>query len=145
MGFFWITVNDVSFGFGVIILLWLFAVIGIYIYLASIETKIPDEQVPKLLLSRDCERSFQFIPKEKLLLSTGVGWRVLEKSSLGCSGDDDGWNFFWTTVEMEYFDIDIADDIVNIFSSLSESYVSSPRSELWPVMFYFIFWKSKRF
>ena len=55
-----------------------------------LKQKIPDEQVPKGLLSRDCERSFQFIPKEKLLLSTGVGWRVLEKSSLDCSGDDDG-------------------------------------------------------
>ena len=66
-----------------------------------LKQKIPDEQVPKGLLSRNCERSFQFIPKRKLLWM-GVRWRVLEKSSLDCSGDDDGWNFFWTTVKMEY-------------------------------------------
>ena len=100
-----------------------------------LKQKIPDEQVPKGLLSRDCERSFQFIPKEKLLW-TGVWWRVLEKSSLDCSGDDDGWNIFWTTVEMEYLYLDIVDDIANIFSSLPKSYAWSPRSEMWPVMFF---------
>ena len=34
--------------------------------------KIPTEQVPRDLVSCVCEKSFQFIPKEKLLLSTGV-------------------------------------------------------------------------
>ena len=88
------------------------------------------------LLSCDCQKSFQFIPKEKLLLLTGVGWRVLEKSSLDCSGDGDGLIFFWTTVEVEYLDLDIADDISEISSLLPESYASSPWSNLWPVMFF---------
>ena len=101
-----------------------------------LKEKIPGEQVSRGLLSWDCEKLFQFIPKEKLLLSTGVGWRVLEKSSLDCSGDGDGSNFFWTTVEVEYLYLDIADDIANILSSFPESYASNPRSELWPVMFF---------
>ena len=71
----------------------------------------------------------------KLLLSTGVGWRVLEKSSLDCSGGGFGsFFFFWATVEVECLDLDIGDDNANISSSLPESYASSPRSELWPVM-----------
>ena len=40
-----------------------------------LKEKIPGEQVSRSLLSWDCEKLFQFIPKEKLLLSTGVGWR----------------------------------------------------------------------
>ena len=69
------------------------------------------------------------------MLSTGVGWRVLEKSSLDCSGDGFGsFFFFWATVEVECLDLDIGDDNANISSSLTESYASSPRSELWPVM-----------
>ena len=69
------------------------------------------------------------------MLSTGVGWRVLEKSSLDCSGDGFGsFFFFWATVEVECLDLDIGDDNANISSSLPESYASSPRSELWPVM-----------
>ena len=103
-----------------------------------LKEKIPGEQVSRSLLSWDCEKLFQFIPNEKLLLSTGVGWRVLEKSSLDCSGDGDGliFFFFWPTVEEEFLHLDIADDIANISSLLPESYVSSPRSELWPVMFF---------
>ena len=77
----------------VIILLWLHAVTNIHIYLASTERKILGEQLPRGLLSCDCEKSFQVIPKGKLLLSTSVGWRVLEKSSLDCSGDGDGLKF----------------------------------------------------
>ena len=94
-----------------------------------LKEKIPGEKVSRGLLSCDCDKLFQFIPKEKLLLSTGVGWRVLEKSSLDCSGDGDGLIFFWS-VEVEYLDLDIADDIANISSSLPESYASSPHSEL---------------
>ena len=45
-------------------------------------------------------------------------------------------NFFWARVEVEYLHLDIADDIANISSSFPESYASSPRSELWPVMFF---------
>ena len=37
------------------------------------EEKIPTEQVPRDLVSCACEKSFQFILKEKLLLSTRVG------------------------------------------------------------------------
>ena len=58
-----------------------------------LKEKIPGEQVSRGLLSWDCEKLFQFIPKEKLLLSTGVGWRVLEESSLDCFGDGDGLIF----------------------------------------------------
>ena len=100
-----------------------------------LKERIPDEQVPKGLLSCDCEKSFQFNPKETLLLM-GVGWIVLEKSRLDCSGDGDSWNFFWAKVEVEYLDLYIADDIANISSSLPELYASSPHSELWPVMFF---------
>ena len=113
-----------------------------------LKEKIPGEQVARDLLSWDCEKLFQFIPKEKLLLLlTGVGWRVLGKLSLDCAGDGDGLIFFSATVEVEYLYLDIADDIANISSSLPESYASSPRSELCSVMFffYFTFWKSKRF
>ena len=98
--------------------------------------KILGKQVSRGLLSWNCENLFQFIPKEKLLLLTGVGWRVLEKSSLDCSGDGDGFILFWATVEVEYLDLDIADDIANISSSLPESYAPSPSSELWPAMFF---------
>ena len=98
--------------------------------------KILGKQVSGGLLNWNCENLFQFIPKEKLLLLTGVGWRVLEKSSLDCSGDGDGFILFWATVEVEYLDLDIADDIANISSSLTESYASSQHSELWPVMFF---------
>ena len=102
-----------------------------------LKEKIHGEQVSRGLLSWDCEKLFQFIPKEKLLLLlTGVGWRVLGKLSLDCAGDGDGLIFFWATVEVEYLYLDIADDIANISSSLPESYASSPRSELWPVMFF---------
>ena len=104
--------------------------------LHPLREKIPGKQVPRGLLSWDCEKLFQFIPKEKCLLSTGVEWRVLEKSSLDCSGNGDGLILFWATVEVEYLDLDIADDIANISSSLSESYASSLRAELWPVMFF---------
>ena len=38
--------------------------------------------------------------------------------------------FFKITVEDEYLDLDISDDIANISSSLPKWYVSSPRSEL---------------
>ena len=55
-----------------------------------LEKKVPGEQVPRGLLSCDCEKSFRFISKETLLLPTDVGSRVLEKSSLDCSGDGDG-------------------------------------------------------
>ena len=89
----------------------------------------------KITLNKN-EKSFEFIPDEKLLLSMGVAWRALEKSSLHCSGDGDGWNFFWTTVEVEHLNLDIADDISNISASLPESYASSLRSELWPVMYF---------
>ena len=152
MGFFWITVNNVLFAFGVIIWLWLHVVINIYTYLAFIERKntwwtsvkrqhplkekMLVEQVSRGLLNWDCEKLFQFIPKEKLLLLTCVGRRILEKSSLECSSDGDGLIIFWATVEMEYLHLDIADDIANISSSLLESYASSPHSELWPVMFF---------
>ena len=111
-----------------------------------LQEKILGEKLPRGLLSCDCEESFQVIPKEKLLLSTGVGWRVLEKSSLDCSGDGDGLKFSWTTVEMEYLDLGIANDIENISSSLPELYALNTHSELWPVMFfYFTFWKSRTF
>ena len=101
-----------------------------------LKEKIPNEQVPRDLLSCECEKSFQFIPKENLLLSTGAGWRVLEKSSLDCTGDGDGLNVFWTTVQVQYLNLDIAGDIENISSSLPESYASRPRSEMWHVMFF---------
>ena len=101
-----------------------------------LKEKIPGEQVSRGLLSWDCEKLFQFIPKEKLLLLTCVGRRILEKSSLECSSDGDGLIIFWATVEVEYLHLDIADDIANISSSLPESCASSPRSELWPVMFF---------
>ena len=58
-----------------------------------LKAKIPGEQVSRGLLSWDYEKLFQFIPKEKFLLSTGVGWRALEKSRLDCSGDGDGLIF----------------------------------------------------
>ena len=119
--------------------LWLHAVINTYIYLASTERKNTLWTSARGLLSFQCETSFQFVPKEKLLLSTVIGWRVLEKSSLDCSGDGNGLIFFiiiWTTVEVEYLDLDIADDIANISSSLPQSYASSSRSELWPVMLF---------
>ena len=58
------------------------------------------------------------------------------KSSLDCSGDGYGWIFFWTTVEVEHLDLDIADDIANILAWLPELYASRPRSEQWPVMFF---------
>ena len=38
-------------------------------------------------------------------------------------------------MEVEYLHLDIADDIANISPLLPESYASSPRSELEPVMF----------
>ena len=101
-----------------------------------LKEKIPGEQVSRGLLNWDCEKLFQFIPKEKLLLLTCVGRRILEKSSLECSSDGDGLIIFWATVEVEYLHLDIADDIANISSSLLESYASSPHSELWPVMFF---------
>ena len=142
LGFFWITVNDVLFAFGVIILLCLHAVINIYIYLAYTERKSTWWTVKS---SCDCEESFQVIPKKNLLLSTGVGWRALEKASLDCSGDDDDLNLFWITVEVEYLDLDIADAIANISSSLPELHASSTfRAVTWDV-FCFTFWKSKRF
>ena len=83
-----------------------------------LKEKIPGEQVSRGLLSWDCEKLFQFIPKEKLLLLTCVGRRILEKSSLECSSDGDGLIIFWATVEVEYLHLDIADDIANISSSL---------------------------
>ena len=91
MWFFWITVNDLSFAFGIIILLRLHAVINVYIYFAFIERKNTWCQEICII---ETENLFQFIPKEKLL-STGVEWRVLEKSSLDCSGDGDGLIFFF--------------------------------------------------
>ena len=39
-------------------------------------------------------------------------------------------------MEVEHLHLDITDDIANISSSFPESYASSPRSELWPVMFF---------
>ena len=68
LGFFWITVNDVLFAFGVIILLCLHAVINIYIYLAYTERKSTWWTVKS---SCDCEESFQAIPKKKLVV---VNW-----------------------------------------------------------------------
>ena len=100
----------------------------IFIYLLNIRWK------RKYLVNKSQEVCL--VPEKKLFLSTGVGWRVLEKLSLHCSGDGDGWKYFWTTVEVEYLDLDIADDIANISSSLMESYASSPRSQLWPVMLF---------
>ena len=72
-----------------------------------LKEKIPGEQVSRGLLSWDCEKLFQFIPTEKLLLSTGAGWRILEKSSLDCCGDGHGLNFFeqqwrWSTFHLHY-------------------------------------------
>ena len=64
--------------------------------------------------SVETEKLIEFIPKEKLLVSTSIGWRILEKSSLDCSGDGDGLILFWATVEVKYLDLDIADDIENI-------------------------------
>ena len=112
-----------------------------------LKEKIPGEKVSRGLLSWDCEKLFQFIPKGKLLLSTGVGWRKVVDVD-GCWMKSPGgikfrlfrwcwWlNFFWATVKVEYLHLDIADDIANISSSFPESYASSPRSELWPVMFF---------
>ena len=125
------------FSFGVIILFWLHAVINIYIYLKSIERKTLHEQVSRGLLSWDYDKLFQFISKQKLLLSTGVGWRFLEKSSLDYSRDGDCLTSF--------FLLRISGGGVlrfrcwwhcKYFIFLPESYASSPRSELWSVIFF---------
>ena len=113
-----------------------------------LKEKIPGEQVSRGLLSWDCEKLFQFIPKEKLLLSTGVGWRKVVVVD-GCWMKSPGeikfrlfrwwwWlNFFWATVEVEYLHLDIADDIANILSSLPnhmhQIYVQS--CDLWCFLF----------
>ena len=71
-----------------------------------------------------------------------VGWRVLEKSSLGCSGDSNGLNVFWATVKVEYLDLDIGDDIANISSSLPGSYcmihVHVQSCDLWSFLFHIL-------
>ena len=74
--------------------------------------------------------------ERKVAAVDGCWIRVLDKSILDCSGDDDGSNVFWATVEVQYLNLDIAGDIANISSSLSESYASSQRSEMWHVMFF---------
>ena len=111
-----------------------------------LKEKIPREQVPRDLLSWDCEKLFQFIPKEKLLLPAGVGWRILEKSSLDCSGDGDGLIFFLSNSgggvltfrycwwHCKHF----------IFITRIICIKSTFRAVTCDV-FYFTFWKSKRF
>ena len=100
-----------------------------------LKDKIPGEQVSRSLLSWDCEKLFQFIPKEKLLLSTGIAWRVLEKSCLDCSGDGDdliflsnngggGVRFRYCWWHYKHF----------IF--ITRVICIKTRSELWPVMFF---------
>ena len=56
--------------------------------------------------------------ERKVAVVDGCWIRVLDKSILDCSGDDDGLNVFWATVEVQYLNLDIAGDIANISSSL---------------------------
>ena len=108
----------------------------------TLKEKVPGEQWRVVVTVKSHSNLFR---KKNLLLSAGVGWRALEKASLDCSGDGDDLNLFWTTVEVEYLDLDIADAIANILSSLPELYGSSTfRAVTWDV-FCFTFWKSKRF
>ena len=100
-----------------------------------LKDKIPGEQVSRSLLSWDCEKLFQFIPKEKLLLSTGIAWRVLEKSCLDCSGDGDDLIFLsnnggggvrFRNCWWHY----------KHFIFITRVICIKTRSELWPVMFF---------